>query len=191
MANKVITLNGEVPTLAAKKRATIEAKKVEEDYTIQNNLKVSYEKISDEKLAQEVRNRIDNYMFYTVFDWVTVDVNNGVVTLNGYVHLPWSSDQIATLVENMDGVQKVVNNLQKVISSDELRYQAARAIYTDWRFYYHALDKDPPIHIIVDGPNIILEGTVDNESDKSWAGALINFNTNALQVQNDLKVVKG
>ena len=188
VADKVITLRGEVPTLSAKKRAEQEAKKVEEEYVVVNLLTVKFISVDDTKLAQTVQNQINRYIFYTVFDWVTTEAHNGVVTLKGRVRLPWTAQQIQNQAEKVENVQKVDNQIQSVMGSDEIRYQAARIIYTDPTFEVYAFNQNPPIHIIMDGPNVILEGTVRHEFDKSWAERLVEFHTEAFHVINHLNV---
>jgi hyperosmotically inducible protein len=191
VADNVITLNGIVPTIAARQNAEQEAKKVEEEYGVQNDLVVKYIAVPDSKLVQTVQDRIDNYGFYTMFDWVTADVDSGVVTLRGWAHLPWTARQIEAQVNKVENVRKVVNQIQFVMGSDDLRYHAALAIYTnplfEWYVYRH---NNPPVHIVVDGPNILLEGLVQTEPEKNWAGILADFNSGALHVVNNLKVAK-
>jgi hypothetical protein len=190
VADNTITLTGEVPTIAAMKRAAQEARNMEENYTLVNGLKVKFVPVADSVLAKTVQDRINNYVFYSIFDWVTAEANNGAVTLKGWGHLPWTARQIQSVVEKIENVQRVDNQIQFIMGSDDLRYRAARAIYADPRFEWYAFYPMPPIHIIVDGPDIILEGTVEGKPDKSWAETLAEFNTDAVHVVNNLKVSK-
>jgi osmotically-inducible protein OsmY len=123
VANKVVTLTGVVPSLDGKKCAGAEAQKVEESYTIVNNLTVQESSLAESKIAENVMKRIQGYMFYTVFDWVTVEVNKGVVTLSGWAYLPWTASQIVKVVEKVEGVQSVNNQIQKESGSDEIRIE--------------------------------------------------------------------
>ena len=188
VANGVIKLQGTVPTLAAKKKAEDDAHKVEESYAIVNELSITKSGLTDEEIAKKVEQQIYNHVFYSIFDWVTVEVNNGVVTLKGWVHLPWGDRQFVSEAEKVPGVLEVKNEIKHELGSDELRLQAARLIYNDPRFEYYAYNQNPPIHIIVTGSTLILEGQVKTESDKGWAESLLLFNTNAGTIQNDLTV---
>ena len=190
VADQTITLTGVVPTLAAERKAVKEAQKVEENYKIVNDLILQPSNLSDSQIAENVSKRIDNYLFYDVFDWVVVQVQDGVVTLSGWAHLPWSASQINSIVEKVEGVQGINNNIQKETGSDELRYRAARVIYSNHLFERYAYLSNPPVHIIVNGPNITLEGTVDSELERDWAETLVSFGTDVLHVTNDLMVVK-
>jgi len=188
VSDGVIKLQGTVPTLAAKMKAENDAHKVEESYTIVNELSVAKNGMTDQEIADKVVQQIHNHVFYSIFDWVTVEVSNGVVTLNGWVHLPWGDQQFVNEAQKVPGVLEVKNNIKHELGSDELRLRLARLIYNDPRFEYYAYDQDPPIHIIVTGSQVILEGQVRTASDKSWAQSLLLFNADVGTIQNDLVV---
>jgi osmotically-inducible protein OsmY len=190
VAGSVVTLQGEVPTIYAKKQAEREVKNVEEAFSVVNDLTVKFSSVPDSVLASTVQDRINRYVFYSIFDWVTVEANNGTITLKGWGHLPWTMKQIQSVVEKIKNVQKIDNQIQFVQGPDDIRYHAARAIYSDPLFEYYAYTPDPPIHIIVKGPDIILEGKVYNDPDKSWAGVLAEFNTDAINVVNNIQIIK-
>jgi hypothetical protein len=145
---------------------------------------------SDEKITEEVQDKIKSNLNYTVFDWVTVATNNGVVTLDGYVYLPWSKKIFENIASEVEGVKYVNDNIEKVNGPDDLRYRAARAVYSNWLFEKYRYLKDPPVHIIVINNTVILKGGVVSEVEKDWASALIEWNTNAFKVENDLLVEK-
>ena len=145
---------------------------------------------TDEKITEEVQKKIKSNINYTVFDWVTVETNNGVVTLDGYVYLPWSKKLFENLAGEVEGVKSVNDNIEKVNGPDDLRYRAARAVYNNWMFERYRYLKDPPVHIIVISNTIILKGGVVSEVEKDWASALIEWNTDAFKVENNLSVEK-
>ncbi len=188
VSDGVIKLQGTVPTIAAKNKAEKDARKVEENYNIVNELSIAKTNMTDKEIADKVVQQIHNHVFYSIFDWVTVEASNGVVTLNGWVHLPWGDQQFVNEAEKVPGVLEVNNNIKHALGSDELRFRAARLIYNDPRFEYYAYDQDPPIHIIVTGSQVILEGQVRTASDKSWAQSLLLFSADVGMIQNDLVV---
>ena len=145
---------------------------------------------SDEKINEEVEQKIKSNINYTVFDWVTVETNNGVVTLDGYVYLPWSKKFFENIAGEVEGVKYVNDNIEKVNGPDDLRYRAARAIYNNWLFERYRYLKDPPVHIIVINNKIILKGGVESEVEKDWASTLIERNIDAFKVENNLSVEK-
>ncbi len=145
---------------------------------------------SDEQITKEVQQKIKDNLFYTVFDWVTVKTDNGVVTLNGYAHLPWAKKYFEKFAEETEGVKSVDDNIVKVSGPDDIRYRAARAIYGSSIFYNYRFMKDPPVHIIVISNKVILEGTVPSELEKGWASTLVEWNTDAGKIENNLAVNK-
>ena len=146
---------------------------------------------SDSAITKEVQKNIRNNLFYTVFDWVTVSTHDGAVTLKGYVDQPWDKKFFVNIAKRVQGVKSITNKIEKVNGSDELRYRAARILYTSVDFQKYAMMKDPPIHIIVINNSVILEGDVHSKIEKKWADNLIEWHTNAFNVQNNLKVEKG
>ena len=185
--NKII-LSGTVPTLYAKNQAEAEAHSVDENYTIVNNLKVENQIVADSDLTKQVLDKIQANVFYGVFDWLTVNSNNGIVTLDGWVHLPWLKDQFQTEVEKIPGVKSVVNKIQITFGPGEIGFRAARLIYNDPMFWGTQYSANPPIHIIVNNAKVYLYGTVNSEVEKSWAANIISFRTDAFSVENNLEV---
>lgn len=190
IAGNVVTLKGEVPTLYAKKQAEKEVRNVEDAFAVVNELTVKFSGIADSVLAKTVQNRINSYVFYSIFDWVTVEADQGAITLKGWGHLPWTARQIQSVVERIKNVQKIDNQIQLAQGSDDIRYHAARAIYDDPLFEFYAYSPYPPIHILVQGPEIILEGKLATNAEKKLAGVLAEFNTDAIAVVNNLEAVK-
>jgi hypothetical protein len=145
---------------------------------------------SDEEITKEVQKKIKDNLYYSVFDWVTVKTDNGVVTLDGYVHLPWAKRYFEKFATETEGVKSVSDNIVKISGPDDIRYRAVRAIYGNWLFQNYRLMKDPPVHIIVINSKVILEGTVQSEVEKGWASTLLEWNTNAGKIENNLVVEK-
>jgi hypothetical protein len=142
----------------------------------------------DKKVSQQVQEKIRSNLFYNVFDWVTVESKNGNVTLNGYVHLPWDKKFFVKIAKEVDGVKSVNDKLVKVSGPNDLMYKAAEAIYGSPDFEKYSFMKDPPIHIIVMGDRILLEGSVPSRVDRDMADMLIEGNTDAFRVDNNLLV---
>jgi BON domain len=143
---------------------------------------------SDEEITKEVQQKIKDNLFYTVFDWVTVKTDNGVVTLDGYAHLPWAKKYFESFAKETEGVKSVNDNIVKVSGSDDIMYRAARAVYGSSIFYNYRFMKDPPVHIIVISNKIILEGKVSSELEKGWASTLVEWNTDVGKIENNLTV---
>jgi len=146
--------------------------------------------LSDQQLADKVASAVRRYPYFDVFDWVTGSTKDGVVTLEGAVHQPFHKTDYGRLVAAIPGVKKVVNNLEVLPLStfdDQLRRAAARAIYGDPSFVSLAMQANPPIHIIVEGGRIRLEGVVLNKMQRQVAEMNVRSRTMAFEVVNDLK----
>jgi hypothetical protein len=143
----------------------------------------------DITLTNNVMKKISGFVFYGIFDWVNPTAKNGVVKLEGWVHLPWLKSEIQDAVEKLPGVKSVNNQIKTTFGPGRIGVKSAGLIYRDPMFWGEAFLPDPPVHIIVNNNIIILEGTVSSEAQKSQAEYLVNTFTNAFSVKNDLKVV--
>jgi osmotically-inducible protein OsmY len=185
-----IILTGTVPSLYDKQQAEEDAHSIDENYSIVNNLKLENTNIPDSILIKTIMNKIQSNLFYTVFDWLNVSSSNGVVTLKGWVHEPWLKNQYQTEIEKIPGVKMIDNNLKNTFGPGEFGIRVARLIYNNPMFYGLQYEKNPPIHIIVNNGNVILEGNVKTETQRSVAENLVRYRTDAFSVENNLKVEK-
>ncbi|MCL5021392.1 MAG: BON domain-containing protein [Bacteroidetes bacterium] len=188
VANKKITLAGTVPTIYDIARAKKIAENVEKNFEVINNLTVLAPAVPDSVVSKEVMHQIETHTFYTAFDWVTTNVHHGVVTLNGWVDAPWYIKQYQDQANRVVGVKRVVNNLKTAIGSVGLKYRAYRLIYSDPFYQPYALEINPPIHIIVNGPDLILEGNVQTSGERGYLSDLMLFHTNAPNVVDNIQV---
>jgi hyperosmotically inducible protein len=146
----------------------------------------------ENRIAKEVRHQLIMLPYYGVFDDLGFTVNGSTVTLVGEVTRPTLKSDAENVVKRVEGVTKVINNIEVLPLSpndDSIRRAAYRAIYGDpqlsTRYGFQAL---PSIHIIVKNGNIRLEGVVANEGDKNIAGIRANSVPGAFSVVNDLRV---
>jgi len=146
----------------------------------------------ESRIASAVRHELITLPYFGVFDDLGFTVNGSTVTLVGDVTRPTLKSDAENVVKRVEGVTKVVNNIEVLPLSpndDRIRIAAYRAIYGDpqlsTRYGYRAV---PSIHIIVKNGNIRLEGVVANEGDKNIAGIRANGVHGAFGVENDLRV---
>lgn len=192
-AKGAVTLTGAVKTIADRKRAEHDAYEVAPGYKVVDELSLEAVTISDQQIAQDVKNSIRRHTFYTVFDWITLQVSGGSVILGGWVHQPWMKDIFANQAERTVGVKDVKDEIVALPLSfydDEVRYRVASMIYNDPTFEDHMYDQDPPIHIIVNGGKVTLEGIVDNDNERSIAASIVNIRADIGQVENLLVIQK-
>jgi osmotically-inducible protein OsmY len=192
VANGTITLNGEVASLDQKEKIAHYAHEVDDTYAIQNNLTVRTANLTDQQIADSVRVRLDKYVMWSIFDWVEPQVNNGVVTLSGWVVDSWHSDGYANQAKKAPGVKQVINKIQSLpvsFTDDHLRHQAARVIYEDGILKDYGYRDVPAIHIIVNMGVVTLLGTVNSTYDADRATSLVRYSTDAFNVIDQLQVV--
>jgi hyperosmotically inducible periplasmic protein len=143
----------------------------------------------DFQVFQGVSRQVQQYVNFTVFDSVSATVQDGIVTLTGKVTMPFKVQDLTRRVARVDGVRKIDNQIQVLPVSrfdDELRLRIARAIYGNPSFWHYASMANPPIHIVVDGGRVRLEGTVNSHVERMLAQSLtIGFG--AFSVENGLK----
>jgi hyperosmotically inducible protein len=124
------------------------------------------------QIFNDVAAAVNGYERYTIFDDVSVGVNNGIVTLTGKVTMPLKREELAKRVAKVNGVQRVLDELSVLPLSptdDRLRYQIARSIYRNENFPPYVHQFPGPIHIIVENGNVTLTGVVANDMDRQMA----------------------
>jgi len=142
-----------------------------------------------DEIFKDVQDQVLSYAQFTIFDDVGVDIEHGVVTLEGRVTMPFKRDDIARRIAKVRGVARVENRIAVLpVSSfdDDLRYAIARAIYGSSAFWPYASMANPPIHIIVERGRVTLTGVVATEVDRMLARSLAS-SFGAFSVTSELK----
>lgn len=141
------------------------------------------------QVFNDVSTAVNRYERFTIFDDVSAEVKDGVVTLTGKVTMPYKKTDIAKQVAKVDGVTQVVDKIEVLPVSrwdDQLRYRIARAIYGNGNFSNQAMMVNPPIHIIVENGRVTLTGVVQSEVDRALARSLAS-GRGEFSVKNELK----
>jgi hyperosmotically inducible periplasmic protein len=143
------------------------------------------------RLEQDVRHELVMLPYFGVFDNLEFQVNGDTVVLTGQVTRPTLQRDAERAVSRIEGVTKVVNNIEVLPLSpfdDRIRLAAYRQIYGFGPLSRYNWGAVPPIHIIVKNGNITLTGVVANEADKNMANIRANGVSGAFSVANDLRV---
>jgi hyperosmotically inducible protein len=149
---------------------------------------------SQERITREVRHEILMLPYYGVFDDIAFKVNGGTVTLLGQVVRPSLKSDAENSVKHIEGVDRVDNQIEVLPNSpmdDRLRLELFRAIYRYPALERYALGVQKPIRILVKNGHVTLEGVVDNEGDKNFAGMRANGVPGIFSVDNHLQVDSG
>lgn len=189
-----VTLTGTVDLVATKIDADQKTHHVHGVTAVRNDIEVAGSEVPDAQLQQKLQKAIAYDMVgygTTAFDAITVQVQNGVVTLGGHAYGPVDASDALAIVANTKGVRDVINNIQVDPVSpndDRIRLQVFRAIYSYPLLNQFLIDPAKPIRIQVANGHVTLYGTVDNQAEKNAAGIQANTVPGVFSVTNELQV---
>jgi hyperosmotically inducible protein len=149
--------------------------------------------VSTAHIIKEVRHELVTLPYYGVFDWLQFEVQpDNTVVLRGQVVRPTTKSDAEARVKDIDGVSKVVNQIQVLPLSphdDRLRVALYRTIY-GWNspLFRYATQAVPPIHIIVDRGRATLKGIVANKGDAQLAYIRARGVPGLFDVKNELQI---
>lgn len=145
-----------------------------------------------DRIVKEVHHELVMLPFYGVFDNLAYQVApDGTVTLLGQVVTPTLKSDAENSVKHIEGVEKVVNNIEVLPTSpndDRIRRAVYRAIYGNEVLSQYQLRAVPPIHIIVKNGNVTLEGAVSRQMDKQIAEIQAKSVPGVFSVTDNLQV---
>ena len=145
------------------------------------------------KLALEVRHQLLMLPYYNVFDILEFKIEGAnTVVLQGQVTRPSLKSDAETAVRILEGVTKIVNEIEVLPLSpvdDRIRITEYRTIYSKEPLQMkYGIRAVPPIHVIVKNGNVTLEGVVDSRADKDLAGLAASGVPDVFSVKNNLRV---
>jgi osmotically-inducible protein OsmY len=185
-----VTLTGSIASAGAKQDVVTDILKLDGVKEVVAELTIGKAE-NDRALGERVADQVRRSTYFTVFDDVDINVENGVVTLSGYVTQPIKSDDMAKRASHVDGVQEFVNHLEVLpvsLADDRIRNVVANAIYRDPAFSNYASQAVPPIHIVVRNSSVLLTGVVNNEVERRQAENIVRNIPGIFGVQNNLRV---
>jgi len=189
-----VSLGGTVEVYADKEEAGRLVHHVKKVKGVDNEIKVAGPAVDDSalrsKLAQALAYDRVGYGT-TAFNAITINVQQGVITLGGMVYGPEDKDSALSLVAHTPGVKDIVDNLDVAPMSpmdDQLRTALARTIYGTPELQKYALNPALPIRIMVVRGNVTLSGVVDSKMDRDVAGLRANSVPGVFKVVNDIEV---
>ena len=142
-------------------------------------------------LTREVGHQLVQVPWLSIFDNLQYSVNGSEVTLSGQVWQPVTKQDAETAVKGIEGVTKVINNIEVLPTSpmdDQIRRAEYRAIYVAPELQRYAMGVLPSIHIIVKNGHVTLAGTVDNQMDKNVVNIRAKSVPNVFSVDDQLRV---
>jgi hyperosmotically inducible protein len=196
VSNGVVDLTGSVKVFADKEDADKRVHRIKGVAAVRNDIEVSSGEtpISDQALQDKLIKKISyDRVGYgtTAFNAISVNVQNGVVTLGGTAYGPVDKATAVSDASYMPGVKDVIDDIQVDPVSpmdDRIRVAVARAVYGFAPLNKYAIDPAKPIRISVQNGNVTLFGVVNSQADKNAAGIRANGVAGVFSVKNELQV---
>ncbi len=144
------------------------------------------------RITREVLHQLLMQPYYSVFDNLAYRVEGNTVYLTGQVVNPALKPSAEDSVKHIEGVEKVVNNIEVLPPSptdDRIRRATYRAVYGYDGLSKYSWGAVPSIHIIVHGGHVTLVGVVNNATDKQMALMQAKSVPGVFSVDDQLQVV--
>jgi osmotically-inducible protein OsmY len=189
----IATLTGTVGLYEYKRDAENRVRKAKGVTAVRNEIQISGPNVSDNDLKAKLAEKLtyDRVGYGNAFNSISVNVENGVVTLAGHARTDVDKDSAVSLVSTYPGVKDVVNEIEvdpTSIMDDQTRLAVARAVYGYPSLNKYAIDPAKPIRISVQNGHVELYGVVDSKADKDTAYVRANGVSGVFSVKNYLQV---
>lgn len=146
------------------------------------------------KIMQAINHNLIMLPYYGMFDNLVYLLQGRTVILTGQVVNPSLKPDAERAVKKVEGVDKVVNNIEILPPSpmdQQIRERVRQAIYGGYGpLFKYSNRPNAPIRIIVKNARVTLEGVVDSEGDKNLCTMRVNQISSVLSVTNNLRVVR-
>lgn len=192
--NGIATLSGTVNLYQYKSDAANRVRKAKGVTAVRNEIQVNGPSASDSELKTKLMEKLayDRVGYGTTpFNAITINVENGLVTLGGHAYSYPDRDSAVALVSTYPGVKDVIDEIEvdpTSIMDDQIRMRVARAVYGYPTLNKYAIDPAKPIRISVQNGHVELYGVVDSQSDKQTAYIRANGVPGVFSVKNYLQV---
>lgn len=192
-ADGIATLTGTVDLYEYKADAQKRLHNVKGINGVRNQIEVGGPNTADSELRNKLVEKLsyDRVGYGNAFNAISVNVQNGVVTLGGHARTDVDKDSAVALVSTYPGVKDVVDDVEvdpTSLMDDQLRLKVARAVYGYPSLNKYAMNPAKPIRISVQNGRVELYGVVDSQADKDTANIRANGVPGVFSVKNYLQV---
>jgi hyperosmotically inducible periplasmic protein len=189
----IVTLTGSVDLYEYRADAERRAGKVKGVKGVRDEIQVAGPDIPDQQLQQKLVEKLqyDRVGYGNEFNAISVNVQNGVVTLGGHARTYVDRDSAVALASTFPGVKQLDDEIEvdpTSIMDDQTRIAVARAVYGAPQLNRYFTDPAKPIRISVQNGHVQLYGVVDSKADKDVAGIRANAVPGVFSVENHLQV---
>lgn len=193
VAGSEATLSGRVERFWDKHRAIERALDVDGIETVVSELELP-EPESDNDIAEELSKQVQRYPHYTIWDFITGNVNQGNVLLGGWVTPDRDkSGDLFERVAKIEGVQDVRSNIEILSpaqSDDRLRRSIARQLARSTHFERLVMMPNPPFHIVINNGIVLLVGYVQGQIELLELQRIVAQTQGVLRVENRLQKLR-
>lgn len=151
-------------------------------------------KTVDRKVERKVFKKLLRLPYYGVFDLITFQLDGNTVTLNGKVARARNKDDAENAIEKIEGVERVVNNIEILPLSpfdNSIRYRLLKTYAARGAgIFRYVQEPNPSVRLIVEGGNVTLEGAVATRGDYNLMNILANGVSDVFSVKNNLIIEK-
>jgi len=191
--NGVATLTGTVDLYEYKMDADKRVHHAKGVTAVRDEIQVAGPSVPDQELQSKLLEKLqyDRVGYGNLFNAISLNVQNGVVTLGGHARTDVDKDSALALASTYPGVKDVVDEIVVDPVSpmdDRIRMEVARSVYGFPSLNKYAIDPAKPIRIAVQNGNVELYGVVDSEADKDAANIRANSVPGVFSVKNHLQV---
>lgn len=187
-----VTLAGRLDTFWLKSEAIRRALDVDGVETVV--AEITLPEGSDVGLVDDVSRAMLRYPHYTVFDYLDGRIENGVVTLTGWVTSERDKRaEVFERVAKVRGVQDVRNEIVSISPStgdNRLRTSIARQVFNNAHFQRFSSFANPPFHIVVERSVVTLLGYVQGEIERRELERIARQTDGVLRVVNQLQTAR-
>lgn len=187
-----VTLAGRLDTFWLKSEAIRRALDVDGVETVV--AEITLPEGSDVGLVDDVSRAMLRYPHYTVFDYLDGRIENGVVTLTGWVTSERDKRaEVFERVAKVRGVQDVRNEIVSISPStgdNRLRTSIARQVFNNAHFQRFSSFANPPFHIVVERSVVTLVGYVQGEIERRELERIARQTDGVLRVVNQLQTAR-
>ena len=146
--------------------------------------------LDQQQIMKKVRKELVKLPYYGVFDNLAYNVEGGTVTLYGQVVRPSTREDAERRVAKIEGVERVVNQIEVLpLSSfdNSIRVRMYRTLARAGGLYRYFMGANPSLHIVVNRGQVTLEGVVANEGDRRLAYITARGVPGVFSVTNNLR----
>lgn len=150
-------------------------------------------KPTPQEIERKVFKKLMRLPYYGVFDNIAFQITGDTVTLSGKVAEARNKKDAENAVEDVEGVRRVVNNIEILPLSpfdNSIRFRLLKTLVAHGGIFRYLQEPNPSVRLIVDGGHVALEGYVSNRGDYNLMNVLANGVSGVFSVKNNLIIEK-